>query len=360
MTAPKRTLPRWAPEHHGAPFRLFRAAPLLLFVLLASCGDTPTQPMAGGLPASAPDLAVASNTWATRAALPGTERVGLTTAEVRNAAGQSVAYAIGGRSLTGGSLGRVQAYNVATNTWSEKAPMPIAAYSTNGAAVIDGKIYVSGGVTRDKFFRREFHMYDPATDTWTRKQDMPEQTWGGLTGVIGGKMYVLTCIVEEDCYIDFRPLQLFRYDPATDQWTELASSPLQQRHPMGGFIGGKLYATGATPPIAGSNGVLSVYDPSTNQWASRTPLAPGRQPGASVTLGAKLYVIGGSNVNPDGGLTQVRTVSVYDPATDRWTERAPLPADRAGFSATKVVRDGQARIEVVGGPRPGNNLQYTP
>jgi hypothetical protein len=118
-------------------------------------------------------------------------------------------------------------------------------------------------------------MYDPVTDTWTRKQDMPEQTWGGLTGVIGGRMYVLTCVVEEDCYNTFGPLQLFRYDPATDQWVQLASSPPQQRHPMGGFIGGKLSATGATPPIAGSKGVLSVYDPSTKSMGLEDAPGPG-------------------------------------------------------------------------------------
>jgi hypothetical protein len=51
---------------------------------------------------------------------------------------------------------------------------------------------------------------------------------------------------------------------------------------------------------------------------------------------------------------------VYDPATDAWTRRAALPTPRAGIAATRVFLDGQARIEVLGGVSPGNNIQYVP
>jgi hypothetical protein len=71
-------------------------------------------------------------------------------------------------------------------------------------------------------------------------------------------------------------------------------------------------------------------------------------------------VIGGLQRNADGTITQVRTTSVYDPATNAWTNRAPMPTMRSRFSASRVVLNGMARIEVVGGSRPGNNLQYMP
>jgi len=37
-----------------------------------------------------------------------------------------------------------------------------------------------------------------------------------------------------------------------------------------------------------------------------------------------------------------------------------MPKLRSELGASRVVRDGQPRIEVVGGTRPGNNIQYTP
>jgi hypothetical protein len=65
---------------------------------------------------------------------------------VPNASGQSVLYAIGGRSIsTRGSLGKVQAYNATTDTWSYKASMPIAAYWTNEAGVIRKDLHLRRG-----------------------------------------------------------------------------------------------------------------------------------------------------------------------------------------------------------------------
>lgn len=53
-------------------------------------------------------------------------------------------------------------------------------------------------------------------------------------------------------------------------------------------------------------------------------------------------------------------MSVYDPATDTWRERAPLPTVRRDLGASRVVVNGEPRIEAVGGARPGNNVQYGP
>lgn len=33
--------------------------------------------------------------------------------------------------------------------------------------------------------------YDPLTDTWTRKADMPTARWGLATGVVNGKIYAI-------------------------------------------------------------------------------------------------------------------------------------------------------------------------
>ena len=338
---------------------LKRAAALAFtYLVLASCRDTSTEPEMAQVANPAP--AVASNTWITRANMPSTERIGLTAAVVPNASGRSILYAIGGRSIsTGGSLGKVQAYNVAANTWSAKASLPIAAFWTNGAGVVNGRIYISGGVTRDKFFRRESFMYNPATNRWTRKRDMPDDTWGGVTAVLGGKLYVLTCNDEDDCYTELEPLSLYRYDPATDRWTFLSFSLPVLGRPMAGFIGGKLYAAGDAG-VRGEGNAFQVYDPATNQWTRKTPPPQPRWSGAGVSLGGKLYVIGGLKRDPDGTIRRVRSMSAYTPATDTWSTRAALPSQRPELAASRVVVNGQPRIEVVGGARPGNNLQYIP
>jgi N-acetylneuraminic acid mutarotase len=288
------------------------------------------------------------------------DRWGLTSAVVPNASGQSILYAIGGSSAsfaqpsgpTTGALTTVQAYNASTNSWKLRAPLPLPLYRSNGTGVIDGKIYVSGGrMSGDKKYVNALFVYDPATNTWTRKHDMPEASWGGVTGVINRKLYVLTCEEAEDCS-EFSHLTLYRYDPGTDQWTFLSVTPVQLGLPMGGVIGGKLYVTG------GPGGALMAYDPATNSWTAKTSLPGRRWSGAGVAYHAQLYILGGFEYNSDLTKRTVRKTSVYDPATNTWITKARMPSARFDLTASLVFVSGKARIEAVGGQRPGNNVQY--
>jgi N-acetylneuraminic acid mutarotase len=317
--------------------------------------DSPTEPTLATHPSAS-----LSNSWVTRANLPNVERWGLTSAVVPNASGQSIFYAIGGSSTpslgsatTTGTTAKVHAYNVATNTWTLRRMMPLDLYKTNGTGVIDGKIYVSGGRTAgEKIYRRALLVYDPVTNIWTRKRDMPIATWGGITGVIGNQLYVLTCEEQEDCGEHVR-LGLYRYDPTTNQWSYLSTTEIALGRPMGGVMGGKLYATG------GPAGALVAYDPVTNQWTTKAPMPRPRRNGAGVALGGRLYILGGFERVEDS-LRLVRKTSVYDPTTDRWTDLARMPTARYDFAASRVVVNGRPRIEAVGGLRPGNNVQYVP
>jgi len=343
-----------------------RPAALVLGILaLCSCSDqltNPSEPEAGGttLTDTPVEAAVAaSGTWVTVANAT-SDRWGLTSATVPNSSGRSILYAIGGSTLasqppgnTHRALARMAAYNATTDTWTSRAPLPVGLYLTNGAGVINGKIYVSGGrMTGDKNFSVNLYMYNPATNTWTQKRSLPIASWAGVTGVIGGKLYVLTCAEEEDCS-EFSKLELWRYDPATDAWTFLSVTPIELGLPMGGVIGGKLYATG------GNGGELLVYDPVAKSWTQKASMPGGRRSnGAGVAYHGQLYILGGYEYGSDGSRRIVRKTSMYDPATNTWTNQAPMPSDRIETTASLVTVSGKTRIDLVGGARPGNNLQF--
>jgi len=355
---------------------------------LAACGDdTPTQP---GTPPTAtpagPELAVASNTWITRANMPLPQRTDLATATVTNAAGQSVVYAIGGVKWSlpypGTPVAKVTAYNVATNTWTSRRPLPKPLARTNGAGVLNGKIYVTGGYPDGAMSWPwpTVYMYDPATDTWTRKADMPKvageagrqyPAGGGVTGVIGGKLYVVSdCFLKDSTggYLSpgCNPLFL-RYNPTTDRWVILPppfSPAIHAGNPsIGGIIDGKFYvmASSYNANEGANDAHFAVYDTATNKWITRTPLPHGLYRAASAVLGRKLYVMGGSGTN-DLGEQDVLDINIaYDPVTDAWTRQASLPSARYSISASKVFLNGKPRIELVGGMlTPGTNLQYVP
>ena len=331
---------------------------VLTGLTIISCTDQTTAPetVPGELTVeTSPDLAAsgvalaAANTWTTRADMPSTQRREPATAVVRNGSGQSMLYVIGGTTLTRASLSKVQAYNVATNTWSYKADMPTPLYRSNGTGVINGKIYISGGLTSYKGHTDALYMYDPAVNRWSVKQPMPESNYNGVTGVINNQLYVFTGCDQEDCTDRIRAF--YRYDPATDRWTSLPI-PLSGGGRVAGTIGKKFYVTGGTSEI-------QVYDPATNTWTKRT--ATGEVPTdvrfGGLALQAKLYALNVDQWNSDG--TLITSIRVYDPVTNVWTKRPPVTLRQYG-SLALVQRDGGPRIEMVGGPRPGNNQQYTP
>jgi hypothetical protein len=359
---------------------------------VAACGDSSTEPtQPAELTPSGADLAVVSNSWITRANLP-TPAYRLALATITNAAGQSVVYAIGG-AITGPTglsmpVRKVTAYNVATNTWSNRRPLPVPLVNSNGAGVINGKIYVSGGFSvHGEPPTRVLYVYDPGTDTWTRKRDLPaiggpSPGWtvgfGGVTGVIKNQLYVVTFChtlgwTERpgpiSCVGDLTGPRLFRYNPATDRWVTLAppfprvAGGKDVAYLAGGVIGGKFYVMGGDLNIWTENsGRLSVYDPATNQWTPKTPLGLARPGVATAVLGNKLYVMGGRRQRDLWGVAEILDITiVYDPVTDLWTRRASLPSPRVDAAGTTVLSGGKPRIEVVGGyPAPRNNVQYIP
>src|SRR4051794_6830358 len=89
--------------------------------------ETPQQP---GDPSA---TAAATDSWIYETTMPAW-RIGARTATV-----SSVVYVIGGGSRT------VNAYNPTSKVWSLKKPLP-EPLTPNGATVINGKIYVTGGV----------------------------------------------------------------------------------------------------------------------------------------------------------------------------------------------------------------------
>jgi N-acetylneuraminic acid mutarotase len=306
-----------------------------LSLVLASCDNQPTQP---NLPADRPMLAAASapapDTWIPRAP-ERVERVGFVTADVPNAAGQSVLYVIGGWIRgKGEGLKLVEAYNVATNTWSRKRDLPIGLANINGAGVIGGRIYIAGG-ERQAYGWSTYaaFVYDPATDTWTRRAGMPVKGAEGVVGVIGDKLYVAQPSETQADQSHF-----FRYDPATNKWATLPRP--KHAYSMGGVLYGKLYLVGNQ---------TEMYDPATNHWTDKAP-PPSPGPfgfwGTAAAAQARLYVF----------LGYQSPTLIYAPLTDSWTARStgPIDVDR---KAARVFVDGRPRIQVAG---EASNYQYVP
>lgn len=335
---------------------------------LAGCGENsaPTQPeTTGDQSLATTSSALPSNNWTNRARLPDIlPRGGLAAGVVNNVAGQPILYVLGGF-FEDHPNGTVLAYDYSMNTWTTKASYLERQY-TNGVGRIGGKLYFSGGYLGGRdgtccdATQRTLYAYDPVADRLIRKADMPRQTAEGVTGVINGKLYVLsgTCADDEppvfDCDVESNRRLLYRYDPATNTWTTLGPAPHSHAGGAGGVINGRFYVAGGS-----GNRRLDVYDPVTNIWRARADLPEARGGAGGAVLQNKLYVIGGNG--PSG----TRAVFAYDPVTNIWKTRASLNVGRTSLAAASLVTVyGNPKILAVGGfdgsEGPGANELYTP
>jgi N-acetylneuraminic acid mutarotase len=107
--------------------------------------------------------------------------------------------------------------------------------------VVDGKIHVVGGRTKEPADNTAFHdVYDPATDTWTSAPPLPEPRSAGAIVYYHG----LIIYAGGECENN-KPFALNEaFDPKTGQWSELAPLP-GARHGFGAaVIGDTAYFAG--------------------------------------------------------------------------------------------------------------------
>ena len=184
----------------------------------------------------------ATDKWSEKASMP-TARNWLATAVVNGKI-----YTIGG--FNGNTLPAVEEYDPETDTWARKASMPTRRWGLS-VGVANGKIYAIGGAIGWNPLLGAVEEYDPVTDTWTRKADMPEpRAWiANYSPTVNGKIYVIGGWPE---HLGSGLPTLAEYDPVTDTWTEREDMPEGSGALGCAEVNGKLYAIGGW-----NNGLLS-------------------------------------------------------------------------------------------------------
>lgn len=293
--------------------------------VLASCTDnSPVAVKQSNLKhpgATARDMS-GSPSWTTLTPIP-TPRVGPVAAVLNG-----TLYVFGGYTGISGvywnnPTADAEAYDPATNTWTQLAPLPYADAYMDGAVAIGGKIYVIGGVNGSHSLR----IYDPLANSWSTGPDRPVNSLGGSVVTIDEKLYVLSGYYGESKN-DF-----YTYDPSTGVWTRLPGSPNVHLYGAYGVINDKFYIAGGEDGNYGR--YMNVYDPATNAWTVGSPMpAQLWDHPASGVVNGKLYAISGGIIPAVTYNGTSSDASVYDPATDAWTPIVPTVSSGGAYTGS--------------------------
>jgi len=190
----------------------------------------------------------ATDKWTRKADMP-TPRWGLSTSVVNGRI-----YAIGGCLRYPGigmPTAAVEEYNLETDTWTKKTDMPTQRWG-HSSSMINGKIYAIGGTPDDtKLFLPIVEEYNPVTDTWTRKADMPTARLSLCTSTSGGRIYAFggRTIVNKLGAVTITTVE--EYNPETDIWTKKADMPTARFCLTACEVNGKIYVAGGVVGVAG-------------------------------------------------------------------------------------------------------------
>jgi N-acetylneuraminic acid mutarotase len=220
----------------------------------------------------------------------------------------------------------------AENSWATMADMPKGLFPE--VAVVNGKIYV---IT--DYYNYE---YNPATDTWTAKKPLPTRRDSFGIAVYQNKIYAIGGKRGENLATNEV------YDPVTDTWETKTPMPTKRAYLDANTVNGKIYLIGGAsyyqmPPFMVEYNETQVYDPSTDSWTTKAPIPTPSGDYASAVVDNRIYVIAG------GGSPSSRN-QIYDTETNTWTTGKSLPTAIcfAAAAATSGVA-APKRIYVIGG-----------
>lgn len=244
---------------------------------------------------------------------------------------EAVSFSIGGKGYvgTGETIGQQNdfwEYDPITDVWTQKANVPGGPRSSATGFSTAGKGYIGLGDSLTSLaYYKDFYEYDPAMNVWVRKADFGGGRRSGATGFsIGSKGYVGTgsMSISSPFYKDSSTNDFWEFDPATNRWTQKANFAGGVRTNSSGFSIGEKGYIGLGRSEIFYHGLLDdlwEYDAATDTWVKKANFGGGARYGAAgFTIGNKGYVGTGY-----GGLERSSNdFWEYDPATDLWTQKA--------------------------------------
>jgi N-acetylneuraminic acid mutarotase len=229
--------------------------------------------------------------------------------------------------------------------WKKGTPTPFARVESP-AVVVDGKLLLFGGFTDSLGASSQVDVYDPASDSWTHRKDMPTQLTHLNTAVDGKTLWLAGGF--KGPHPGPVTAEVWKYDIANDAWLE--GPPLPEPRAGGGLavLGRKLHYFGGYKSDRDTNSAdhwsLSLDGGKT--WEPEADLPDPRGHVSAAVLDGKIYALGGDHGH-DKTQIDVSTCNCYDPANKKWTAIASLPDGRSHFESSTVIHRG--RILVIGG-----------
>jgi N-acetylneuraminic acid mutarotase len=140
------------------------------------------------------------------------------------------------------------------------------------------------------------------------------------------------------------------------EWVAKAPALLKRTEVAVAAVRGKIYVVGGFQQgLSFITPAVEEYDPATDTWRERAPLPSGLHHAGIGVVNDRLYVIGGFELSLFSIWSPVTSVYEYDPVADRWMARKPMPTPRGALAVAAL----DTKLHAVGGyNRDGNTSAH--
>jgi hypothetical protein len=232
----------------------------------------------------------------------------------------------------------VEAYDPKTDTWVTKADMPTGR-AMLAACAVEGIIYAVGGTQNYPDGLRTVEAYDPKTNLWSKKLYLPTGLLFLTASVVDGVIYVFAGNGSSTQTL------AYAYDPKTDQWTAKGRFSPWSFGLMSATVDGIIYLFGGmSKDLYGSYDFTLAYDPAQDRFSARRKMPRTRLLSVCGVIDGRVYLAGGVSIEPVVNPNPVyyKAVDVFDPQGGLTPQILSLTCE--GTNRVRLAWQGEAGL----------------
>jgi N-acetylneuraminic acid mutarotase len=238
------------------------------------------------------------------------------------------------------------AYDPASDRWEELAQLPRGANHV-GVVTHGERLYAFGGfIEQNRTPHDEAFAYDGTR--WNKIRRLPEASGAISCIALAGRIHLVGGAIGSDWRrsVDWHIV----YDPAKDTYERRQPLPVARDHTGIVVVGNAIHVIGGRVDSFHTNSSLHhSYDAQADRWNFRTPMPTPRSGHGCVLFRNRVFVMGGEGTNRVFGQNES-----WDPVADKWEQHAPMLTPRHGMGAVVV---GDAIYVAGGGPQMGGGVK---
>jgi non-specific serine/threonine protein kinase len=214
-------------------------------------------------------------------------------------------------------------------------------------AVLDGRIWVAGGLLDEQDATTKTEFYDPTIDTWSSGPPLPVPLHHAMMVTYRNTLVVIGGFEPQgDNVLGSTSARVLFLNRAQNRWTDGPALHFARAGGAAAVVGNKIVVVGGRTAATEKPIVpTEVFDGTSWRDAPGIPV-PGDHL-AAASDGTYLYVVGGRHISVSANTAAVQR---FNPATGQWAQLPPMPNPGSDLGA--AIIDGQ--LITVGGESPAS------